>query len=432
MLFFLISGVSAVDNSNSTTSIADGNILELTASSVEENCELYSNEQNIENLASENIVEDNLAAKKVADEKLSDNQNIEQKASFNKVSKSNYIIKQTFQVKLLDSNGAGLANKTIFFKINGNTSEVITNNDGVAKFVINVKKGTYTISYKFNETGYTPISGSKKILVLSKSDSTIKPSKSVVYAGLKCKYKVTLKADGIVLPGRTVKFVIDKKTYTAKTNSKGEASVTVYLSKGKHTIKLSYAGETNIKSFKGSSKVTAKLLKNPYKTKYRTVLIDADGGFTKAFLNDIAKKLRKCGWRVIVKGIGPGQHSINYKLVKNSVYMPFYNGLCAGTIYEMPQNYYGGVLKRHKAVITPAWFTKEWTSKRMKQYRNDITKIKYLKRAWDDNFSPRSFKGMNNPAKFMTKHKINYCVADTTYKIVKQFVYGGWVSYNNK
>lgn len=427
LLFLLINGVSAVDNVNSTDKIINENIFKSNTCSVEENTEL--------SLIEQNLTDDNdyLSAKNIADEKLSDNssdQNVTEKVSFSQVTKTNYLIKQTFEVKLLDSTGNGLANKTVYFTINGITLPVITDNNGVAKFIIDVKKGTYTISYKFNETGYTPISASKNILVLSTSTSTVKATHSKIYAGIKCAFKVTLKVDGIVLPGRTIKFIVDKKTYTKKTNSKGEASVTLYLSKGTHKVKYSYAGETNIKSVKATSKVKAKLIKNPYKTKYRKVLIDADGGFTKSFLKNIAKKLRKCGWRVIIKGIGPGQHSINYKLVKKYVYMPFYNGLCAGTIYEMPQKYYGGVLKRNKAILTPAWYTKDWTSKRMKQYRNDISKIKFLKRAWDDNFSPKKFKGMNKPAKFMTKHKIKYCVADTTYKIVDQFVHGGWVAYN--
>lgn len=427
LLFLLINGVSAVDNVNSTDTIINEDALESTADSVEKNVELSLNEQN---LTDDN---DDSSSKNITDENTDDNssdQNETEQVSFSEVTKANYLIKQTFEVSLLNSSGNGLANKTVFFTINGITTPVITDNDGLAKFTINVKKGSYTISYSFNETGYTPISASKKILVLSKTTSTAKVSFSKVYAGIKTAFKVTLKVDGIVLPGRTVKFIIDKKTYNKKTNSKGEASVTLYLSKGAHTVKCSYAGETNIKPIKRTFKINAKLLKNPYKTKYRTVLIDADGGFTKAFLKDVAYKLRKCGWKVIVKGIGPNQHSINYKLVKNYVYMPFYNGLCAATIKEMPQYYYGGVLKRNKAVLAPAWYTNDWISDRMKQYRNDITKIKFLKRAWDDNFSPKNFKGIDYPAKFMTKNKIKYCVADTTYEIVNQFVHGGWVAYH--
>lgn len=110
--------------------------------------------------------------------------------------------------------------------------------------------------------------------------------------------------------------------------------------------------------------------------------------------------------------------------------MPIYNGLCAATIKEMAAGYYGGVIKSNKAVLTPAGYTEDWVSEKMSQFRNDITDFGYLKRAWDDNFSPKSFKGIDNPAKFMTDNKIRYCIADNTYNLVKQFLYDGWNAYH--
>ena len=353
-----------------------------------------------------------------------------QNASFSKVSKTNYIVNDSFEVNLLDENGTGIANKSVYFTLNNNTSETFTDENGTARFLLNLTKGSYIINFMFNETGYNPIQGSKTILLLTKPVSTITGSNVKIYAGIKTTYKITLKADGMALSGRQVKFTVNKKTYYKKTNSQGEASITIYLSKGKYTIKYYFGGDENIRLSSSKSTVTVVYHKNPYKTKYRHVYIDADGGFSKSFLNTIAKKLRKAGWKVTVYGIGPGQHSINYKKVKGGVYMPFYNGLCAGTIKEMAAKYYGGVLKSKGSVLAPAWYTADWTSEKMKQYRNDISKITYLKRAWDDNFSPRSFKGMSSPAKFMTKNNIKYCVADTTDKIVNQFLHGGWDVYH--
>ena len=183
-------------------------------------------------------------------------------------------------------------------------------------------------------------------------------------------------------------------------------------------------------SSSSSGSKTSNTSGNPYGTKKKEVTIDADGGFSKSFLNNVADKLRKHGWKVNVKGIGPGQHSINYKNVKNGVYMPFYNGLCAGTIWEMGLNYYGGLIKKNGSVLAPAWYTNSWTSSSMKKYRNDITGIKSLKRAWDDNFS--SIKSLSNPAKYMTNHKVMYSVGDTVDKIVSQFLAGGFDKYKSK
>ena len=172
---------------------------------------------------------------------------------------------------------------------------------------------------------------------------------------------------------------------------------------------------------------------NPYGTKKKYLLIDADGGETVSFLENIAKHIRNGGWTVeIDKNIGPGAHSRNKGKVKKGCYMPVYNGLCAGTINEMPASYYGGVIKKNGSVLCPAWDTRSWTSSKMKQYRKGFTKLSYLKRAWDDNFSPSSFTGISNPAKFMTKNGIKYCVGDSAALIAKQFLAGGWVAYNKK
>lgn len=419
MLMFVLMSVSAVAAGENVTDIESGSV-DVVLQKESSNIELTSEAIN------DDAVLQNSTDSGVDDEAVEEIHN----ATFSKVSKSNYLIGDSLEVKLLDDNGAGLANKSVYFTVNEDVFKASTDDNGTAKYLLNFKKGTYTVGFTFNETGYNPISGSKKILLLSKPTSTIKGSNMKACAGIKKTFKVTLKADGIALSGRKVVFTLNKKTYTKKTNSKGVASLTIYLAKGKYTIKYSYAGEDNIKSSKSKAKLTVVLKSNPYKTKYRTVIIDSDGGFKKSFLKDIANKLRKAGWKVIVKGIGPNQHSINYKLAKKCVYMPFYNGLCAATIKEMTYKYYGGLIKKNKAVLAPSWYTADWTSAKMSQYRNDITKIKYLKRAWDDNFSPKSFKGISYPAKFMTKNKIKYTVGDTTYGIVEQFLYGGWVAHH--
>lgn len=188
-------------------------------------------------------------------------------------------------------------------------------------------------------------------------------------------------------------------------------------------------------SSKTSNKSTNKKKDNPYGTKKKYLLIDGDGGESLSFLKSIAEHIAKntTGWKIDVdNNIGPGAHSRNKGKVKNGCYMPVYNGLCAGTINEMPASYYGGLIKKNGSVLCPAWDTHTWTSSKMKQYRTDISKIKYLNRAWDDNFSPSGFKGISNPSNFMNKNGIKYCVGDTAKKIAEQFLAGGWVAYNKK
>lgn len=177
-------------------------------------------------------------------------------AHFSKVSNTNYIKGNSFDVDLLDSDESGIANKSVYFTINSKTFKRITNENGTAKLILNIKKGSYTIKYNFNESEYNPIAASKKILVLENSVSSINGSAYTAYVGFKNPYTVTLTAGGVPLSGRTVTFNISGKILEAKTNSKGQTTLNIDLAKGKYTIKYSYAGEENINKCSGSSKLT--------------------------------------------------------------------------------------------------------------------------------------------------------------------------------
>ena len=178
------------------------------------------------------------------------------KASFDAVEKENYIKNKTFSVKLLDENRKGLANKTVQFTLDGKVFNSITDKNGNAKLTLNVDKGTYTVKYSFNEVGYKAVKGSKKILVIGSTASKIVASDFTAYSTIINYYKVTLTVDGMPLSGRTVKFTINGKSYTNKTNSKGVTYLAIGLKKGVYTVKYSFAGETNIKKISGKSKVT--------------------------------------------------------------------------------------------------------------------------------------------------------------------------------
>ena len=183
---------------------------------------------------------------------------INKNASFAKVDDSVYIKDKTFTVKLVDENNTGLSNKTVHFTIDGNKLDVLTNGYGNAKLLLNVSKGTYTVKYSFDETGYNPISSSSKIIVITDKASKIKASAYTAYVGLKNTYTVTLTVDDIPLANRKVDFKINGKTYHKTTNSKGKASLSIGLKKGVYSIELKYAGEKNIKKSSAKSKITVK------------------------------------------------------------------------------------------------------------------------------------------------------------------------------
>ena len=193
------------------------------------------------------------------------------------------------------------------------------------------------------------------------------------------------------------------------------------------TVKNANSSNTSSKSTKSVKQATVK--DNPYNTKRKYLLIDADGGETVSFLNEIAKYIRNAGWTVdIDTNIGPGAHSRNYKKIKNGCYMNVYNGLCADTIAEMAYSYYGGVIKKNGSVHCPAWDTRTW-NERNKPYKYSIEKLKNLGTAHDWNRGS-TVGNLKTPAQYMAKNGIKYCLAPSAKGIANQFLAGGFRAYN--
>ena len=171
---------------------------------------------------------------------------------------SNVVKGKYFSAQLTYENGSGIAEMPVQFTLGSVVENITTDENGTAKFLINTAKGTYTISYMFSQEGYTASSAQSKILVIENSESSIKASNYVAYVGVKNPFTVTLSAGGVNLAGRTVKFALNGKVYSVKTNSKGQATLNINIAKGTYKIKYSYAGEQNINPIKGSAKITVK------------------------------------------------------------------------------------------------------------------------------------------------------------------------------
>ncbi len=74
-----------------------------------------------------------------------------------------------FYVKLLTKDGKAIKNQWVTFKVAGKTYTAKTNNNGIAKIYLNLKKGTYTVKYSFKKSApYLASSGSAKIKVKAK------------------------------------------------------------------------------------------------------------------------------------------------------------------------------------------------------------------------------------------------------------------------
>ncbi len=151
-----------------------------------------------------------------------------------------------------------------------------------------------------------------------------------------------------------------------------------------------------------------------------TVFMNCDNIYSKSkdmkLMKDIAKYLKKRGYKVEIGAIGPNYHysQIN-RVKKNGIYLTIYGGLCAGTLKEQwSSNHYKSVLKKKNAKMVIGHVERPGAAK-----LND--KLTWLPRAHDDNFSPRSFKGVKNPKKQLEKAGIGIANGKNAKEIAAKF-----------
>ena len=158
-----------------------------------------------------------------------------------------YLDGSVYSVRIVgdDGNYVG-AGQVVVFKVNGATYKIKTNSKGYAKLLIKLVPKKYVVTAKYR--GYEV---SNKIVVkqvLKASSITKKKAKSY-------KFSAVLKTSkGKAIVGKKLTFKIKGKTYYAKTNKKGVATITIKLNLkvGKYNIKTTY-GKTTI-----TNKITIK------------------------------------------------------------------------------------------------------------------------------------------------------------------------------
>lgn len=169
---------------------------------------------------------------------------------------------------------------------------------------------------------------------------------------------------------------------------------------------------------------TTKNTNNVYNTKKKNVYISSDVIGTKTqdnnFMNDIASKLKKNGWTTKIIGRGPNTHSEKYmKDHKNGVWFCIYGGADAAVFKEtVGKNSYTNKLKKNNLRTVIGMHGGGDIRKGGKYY-------KYLPRAHDDNYSPKSFKGISYPLDMLTKGKVPIMYANTADNMVAKFLAGG-------
>ena len=205
------------------------------------------------------------------------NQTINVKSSINLPS-SNYTYGSKYIVSLLGKDSNPLANQAVTIVFAGKTYNL--NTDGNGRIIINntLKPGTYKVTIKNPDT-------------LEEKNQTIKVLKRitenknlVMYYGAGSSYKVRVYDDyGRIAKNVTVKFKINGKTYSRRTNSNGYAYLKISLKPKKYAISASYKGfvvKNNVTV--KSTVITKNINKKKAKTiKYAAKLVNSKGKILK-------------------------------------------------------------------------------------------------------------------------------------------------------
>ena len=159
----------------------------------------------------------------------------------------------TFWVQVIDEDGNLVVGKNVYFTINGVNYIGVTDNLGKASKTINLNPGSYTITYKFNETGYKVASGSSDVLVVDTYNTTIKGDSINVGQGAGESFYVTLTAGNVPLANRNVIISVNGVNYTRTTNGSGVASLKIGLDVGTYYIKYYFNGDDIFKASQGDA-----------------------------------------------------------------------------------------------------------------------------------------------------------------------------------
>ena len=162
-------------------------------------------------------------------------------------------------VTLRDGAKKLLAGKKITATINGKTFSAQTNSKGVAKIKLTLNKvKTFKVSLKFaGDSIYSASTKSIKVKVTKTKTKLAVPNKSYKRTAKTKKLTATLKDQtGKVIKSKKVKFTVNGKAYTAKTNKKGVVTVKVKLSKKKtYKFKVRFAGDSKYYAVTKTAKV---------------------------------------------------------------------------------------------------------------------------------------------------------------------------------
>ena len=172
-----------------------------------------------------------------------------------------------FYFTLTDANGKPIPNTPMQIGFNGKVydyehNNISTDEKGVAKLQINLGyKGDYTFAICFlGNDDYNASFAVAVIKVDVQKPKLTAPNKSYAASAKTKTLTATFKTDkGNPIVGKSIKFTVNGKTYSAKTNDKGVATVKVSLNKkGTYNFTVKYGGDSTYAAVTQKAKLVIK------------------------------------------------------------------------------------------------------------------------------------------------------------------------------
>lgn len=373
-----------------------------------------------------------------------------------------------FYAYLKDQNGNPLSSKIVHMTYKSKIYDLKTNKKGRIQFKINSKPGKYDIKLKYKGTKTYLITVKRLTIKSYDTKTTISLDSKKVFKNKYLKINLLYKTNKTLANERlTIRFA--NKIYKRTTNENGKAYLKLSKPVGKYKIKISFAGSKGFKKSSLSTKIRiafdyildfyqknktahlngAKSLRyyiklsdlkgNPIvgqkvkikvkcnnftagsgiKITKKTIVLTSDGILNrqtdKKRLNNVAKLLRAKGYKVIVSGIGPNYHVNAVKKYKNVCVFSLFGGTDPGMYVDMASKYYQNILKKNKNQIVLGCV--DLTT------NVNLANATWLKRAHDDNYSPKKFKGLYFPGAYLNKKAhIDYVYGSTSKELVNNFL----------
>lgn len=151
-------------------------------------------------------------------------------------------------IKLVKENNIPLSNEKLSVNIGGTIYTVKTDKNGIAKVTVKNQPKTYTAKITYNGNNYIAPTKSVKVTVKKATPKLTAAKKTFKLSVKTKKYIVSLKtSQNKVMKNTKVTLKVKGKTYTAKTNAKGQATfkITNLKKKGTFTAVVKYAGDKN-------------------------------------------------------------------------------------------------------------------------------------------------------------------------------------------